>query len=134
MNSPCLGTSEMSSPLVVLQCASGDGDPGPWLHALWQSHTGKRLREMLPDDCTPTIINASLEADVVFPPSLASLQEALAGTQPDVVVLACGKTARQGLDEIGVTDYVSAPHPAWRALTKESTAEIRELLRQKLGG
>ncbi len=120
--------------LVVLQNAYRNGgvyiSREEWLERLWVSHTGRRLREMLPDGCEPYVINASPQigthSGAVYPPDLAHIQAAIDRVRPDTI-LACGKLAQAGLDQLGVS-YIAAPHPAWRRLSKARTAAIREKL------
>lgn len=122
--------------LIVLQCAYGVterqrqrlADNKTWLEELWASHTGKRLRAMLPEaGYEVRIVNASpqigSEAGACFPPDLAHLRAVIEEEAPDLI-LACGEVARRGLDALGVC-YVAAPHPAWRALSCEEADRIR---------
>lgn len=129
--------------LVILQNAYGDTprrrrqleNHELWLQGLWASHTGTRLRSMLPDECAVTVINASPQigdhAGAAFPPDVAHIQAAVATHRPDVV-LACGRYAQMGAIQAGV-QHLAAPHPAWRALTKEHAAGVRERVATQLG-
>ena len=124
--------------LVVLQnpyrnnaLASG-WNPSTWLKELWRSHTGTRLREVLPDDCDVRITNANPKlADSVsdcLPPDIAHLKRTATRVKPDVV-LACGKMACQGISQLETQiRVVEMPHPAYRALSKETTKQIRAKL------
>jgi len=125
--------------LVVLQNAyRKSGAPyrnrRQWLKCLWLSHTGKRLRRMLPADIEPYVINANPQigkhAGAVFPPDLEHLRQTIERVNPSVI-LACGRMAQTGLDALGVT-YVAAPHPAWRQLTELEITVIREKLDEHL--
>ena len=105
--------------------------PRHWAKALWASHTGRRLREFIPEGIELVVINASPEvgnrSTAVFLADAMRMHVQMQGLHPDLVVL-CGKVAQELL--IVVKDYerpyVLAPHPAWRALSKARTAEIRE--------
>lgn len=125
--------------LIILQNAYGLRADTPlpvWDRLLWRSYTGKRLKEMLPDEVADyTVTNASKmigqDAGSVCPPDKEHIRSMIEFAQPRVI-LACGKIAQQALTEMGV-EFIAAPHPAWRMLTKEMTAAIREQLRQALG-
>lgn len=124
--------------LVVLQCAYGRNPRERfklmnrrfWLKALWRSHTGKRLKEMLPDNAHTYITNASpmigYGPAAIFKPSLSHIQSVINDWEPDKI-LACGKVAQKALDELG-QPYIAAPHPAWWLLSKKMTADIKHLL------
>ena len=144
------GAGEMKL-LVILQNAySHDGEPmrrRKWLLGLWRSYSGKRLREMLPqelwmdslhswpEDRDYYICNATEQwandAIVALKSDPEWLARIVAWLRPDYV-LACGRVAQRGLDRLGIS-YIEAPHPAWRALTKERTAAVRAEVLQALG-
>jgi len=117
--------------LVFLQCAWRPGGAFKsrdyWLTALWKSHTGKRLKEMLPDNIPVWVDNATPEVgdnpDAVFPPDPVHMAKVIDTVQPRVI-LACGEVAQKGLDLLEVP-YIPSPHPAYRALPKTRTAEIK---------
>lgn len=101
-----------------------------WLWLLWRSHTGKRLKEMLPegleyyvDEANPKI---GEHADACFPADLTHLSRLLDTVHP-TLILACGRIAQEGCRKLDVP-FMSVPHPAWRFLSKETTAEIRRKL------
>lgn len=98
-----------------------------WHEDLFRSHTGKRLSEMIPEGVEYYVINSSpnigSHADSKFPPDNNYISEWYNKIKPDVVV-ACGKVAQKGCDEIAL-EYIKAPHPAWRALSKKITKSIR---------
>ena len=124
----------MGKLLVVLQCEYRDDCKripyDEWLPRLWQSYTGKRLSEMLPVDTECYVTNATLEvgldSSAVFPPDLIYLREVVDSIQP-YAILACGQVAQQGIAGIG-EQFIAAPHPAWRQLSKVHTAQIRTQL------
>lgn len=102
-----------------------------WKQALWKSHTGKRLREMIPDGCDFEVINASPfvgdKSWAVFTADPEYVLSQIDGYQPRLVVL-CGNVAAQlaaPLARKGIT-YLRTPHPAYRLLSKVMTAAIRE--------
>ncbi len=102
-----------------------------WLRLLWRSMTGKRLREMIPDGIDFEVVNATLRigdrAAATFPADRLLMLARLRSRRPDLVVL-CGKVAQELTMIVGAYGYpcILAPHPAWRALPKTQTAEIRE--------
>ncbi len=125
--------------LFVLQNAwrksakPGERDVGResvWDRLLWRSQTGRRLSEMIPDDITFTVVNASAlvgnHSSAVYPADQALMAMRLGRIKPAVVVL-CGKVAAglAPLVEDAQTTVIIAPHPAWRALSKEHTARIK---------
>ena len=107
-----------------------------WLCGLWNSQTGKRLKEMLPSNLNIKIINASQKigcyADAQFPPDKKYLKNNISEFQPDVI-LACGRIAQQGMDALNIP-YMAVPHPAWRLLSKIKTKEIKSTLIKQLNG
>jgi hypothetical protein len=126
--------------LVVLQCAYGTTARRRrqlqkrrlWLAGLWNSHTGRRLRQMLPEisGVEITVINASpqigRESRAAFPPDGEYIQRQIARYNPDYI-LGCGHVAQRGLAELGI-EYIPVPHPAWRGLTQAQTDAIRARL------
>ena len=129
--------------LVVLQCAYGNTKKRRrqlkkrrlWLKGLWDSHTGKRLKEMLPDNMDYQVINSTPKigdrSDAVFPPDPVYIQAWVECYEPDYI-LACGKVAQEALEELGL-EFFRAPHPAWRLLSKEDTSRFHDDL-AKLAG
>lgn len=121
--------------LVILQCAYGNTlhrrvelrDKTKWLEGLWVCYTGKRLREMLPEDCEVEVCNASLNigsrATASFPPDTDHILAEIGQSKPDVI-LACGKIACEGMVGMGL-DFVAAPPPAWRQLSKADISKIK---------
>ena len=96
----------------------------------WQSHTGKRLVEMLPDGVELRVINSTSEVGdtpgSVFTHDLAYIQDAIDDFNPDKI-LACGYVAKMALLAME-HNYIDAPHPAWRFLSKQMTADIKRQL------
>ncbi len=119
--------------LVILQNAwrkSGEEfTREQWLDALWASHTGKRLKEMLPD-CKYVVINASksvgANSSSYYPAEPAHIKECIEKYKP-THILACGKVATSGCEMLSLP-HISVPHPAYRALSKEITSTIRARL------
>ena len=124
--------------LIFLQNAYASKDIKPWKlkqrkiwePRLWKSHTGKRLKEMLPDGAVFYVANANpiigTRASDCFDADIIHMQLEICNVKPDVI-LACGKIAQEGLNRLG-QKYIAAPHPAWRLLSKAMTAEIRSKL------
>ena len=105
-----------------------------WYEDLARSHSGRRLKEMIPVGHEIYVINATPEigdrASSCYPPDIGYIHEQIAEIEPDVIC-GCGRMAIAGLEEVGV-EFIRAPHPAWRALSKEHTqavlAEIHNLI------
>lgn len=101
-----------------------------WLDGLWSSHTGRRLLEMLPDNCDYYIENSNKRiaktSDGRYPPDISHMSRTIKRTNPKII-LACGKISQEGLDTLNVP-YIAAPHPAWRQLSKKQTAKIKRVL------
>ncbi len=116
-----------------------------WHWALWRSQTGKRLREIIPEEIFVLnhfkVVNASpfvgRQSFAVFAADSLLMHARMLNLQPELVVL-CGKVAQNlaHVVEQHERPYILAPHPAWRMLSKVRTAEIRteiELALQKNG-
>lgn len=107
------------------------GRESVWDRLLWRSMTGRRLKEMIPDDTTFEVVNASVlvgnHSAAVYPVDKVLMAMRLGRIKPTVVVL-CGKVAAglAPLVEEAQTTLVIAPHPAWRLLSKAHTARIKE--------
>lgn len=80
------------------------------------------------------VINSTPEVgkhvNSILKPDLGHIKENIYVRKPRVI-LACGKVAESALEELEY-DYISAPHPAWRQLSKARTAEIKKILETKL--
>lgn len=124
----------MKKLLVFLQCAWRINatflNREDWLNALWKSYSGKRLKEMLPDSYEIYIENSTPKVgdnpDAIFPPDLIHMRNTIDMFNPDII-LACGEVAQSGCEQLGI-DFIDAPHPAYRALSKEMTASIKDRL------
>lgn len=105
-----------------------------WSEDLLRSHSGKRLKEMIPEGASFSVINSSPKigdcADSFFPADSKYLNAMINKIKPDIIC-ACGVEARNGLNTLGIR-FVSAPHPAWRRLSKKETSRIREILRSSI--
>ena len=122
--------------LVILQCAYYlDGKPRnrvAWLQGLEHSHTGKRLKEMLPTGIDYYVINASQEigssSDALFPPDNKYIKHTIEHISP-TIILACGKVAQAAVDEIELDiPIIKTYHPAFRGLSKDMTKSINECI------
>ena len=95
------------------------------------SHTGRRLKEMIPDGIKYKVINSSAMIgncpDSRYSADLEYIQKFVDELNP-VVICACGKIAQKGCIELGL-NFVSAPHPAWRQLSKQCSNDIKELIK-----
>lgn len=105
-----------------------------WSRELQRSHSGKRLSEMIPDEEEYAVINSSPRigdnADSCFVGDSAYVLEWVEKLSPDVIC-ACGKVAQDTCNKAKLL-FISLPHPAWRALSKETTRFIKALLRGAL--
>lgn len=105
-----------------------------WYEDLGRSYSGKRLKEMIPNNCDIAVINSTLEigddASSYFQADLVYLTKKINEIMPDYIC-ACGKVAQEGLRKLG-KEFISAPHPAWRALSKKTTADIQAQLQAQL--
>ena len=101
-----------------------------WSVDLHRSHTGRRLMEMIPDGCYYFVINSTPEVgenvDSMLSPNLDYIISWINKIKPDVIV-ACGKVAQRACNKL-LLDFISAPHPAWRQLSRNKTEEIRSLI------
>jgi len=120
--------------LVFLQNAWGCEDgyiPTFNRESFCKSHTGKRLKEMLPDDATIIIRNASplvgIESDSCYQPDLSYVRRCIKEIKPDLI-LACGINARYAVEKLGIKNVVFAPHPAYRKLSKQMTNKIKSVI------
>lgn len=125
---------------VLLQNAyKKDGDEfthEEWVKALWKSHTGRRLSNMLPVGVTVYVANASpqvgTESSSAFKPDIEHIKNEIAATRPSVI-LACGKVAARAMREVGIP-FIEAPHPAWRALSKADELKCKIAIVRALVG
>ncbi len=103
-----------------------------WSRELANSHTGRRLKEMIPEGMEYKVINSSPIigncADSSYNADLTQIDKLGKQIVPDMIC-ACGKTAQKGCEELGL-DFIPAPHPAWRQLSKKCSSNIRKQLIQ----
>ena len=126
--------------LVFLQNAYGVEDgyvPSYDKESFRNCHTGRRLREALPENAEIEIRNASpligSNADSCFKYDYYYMLEQVETIQPDVI-LACGKVAEGALKDMELpVPVVFMPHPAYRALSKETTEFVRRRLEYFIG-
>lgn len=108
---------------------------GKWLVALWNSQTGKRLEEMLPDRCIVKVENASpLIGNVswsFYPIDYEWVKAKYMEYKPDIVLL-LGKEAQKAERILSGTAIVKGHHPAWRLLSKKETLRIKAELESLL--
>jgi hypothetical protein len=101
-----------------------------WYRELLRSHTGRRLKEMIPNGAQYRVINATSEIgdnpNSVFKGNMAYVSLWIKQLKPDIIV-ACGKIAQQTCCDMKIK-YMSVPHPAWRQLSKQKTTEIKNYL------
>ena len=101
-----------------------------WFRDLNNSHTGRRLKEMLPDIGIIKVVNASPiignDATSCYMPDVNHIKTMIERYKPHVIC-ACGAIAQQGCKQLGI-EFISLPHPAWRKLSKELTFNIKKRL------
>lgn len=102
-----------------------------WSRELASSHTGRRLKEMIPDDMEYKVINSSNIigncADSSYDADLEHIKKLVDEIKPNVIC-ACGKIAQKGCKELGL-NFIPAPHPAWRRLSKQCSSDIKEQIK-----
>jgi hypothetical protein len=121
--------------LVLLQNAYGVEDgyiPSYTKESFINCHTGRRLREALPEGVEVEIRNASplvgKNADSYFKFDTKYIRNQIENIKP-TVILACGKSATDALQELALNvPVVFMPHPAYRALSKDTTAFVKRRL------
>jgi hypothetical protein len=88
---------------------------------------------MIPAGAEFRVINASGfigdNPDAVSKADTKHMRKLIKQIKPDIIC-ACGKIAQEGCRELGL-DFIEAPHPAWRWLSKETTSNIRNILGEK---
>jgi hypothetical protein len=98
-----------------------------WSKELLRSHTGRRLSEMIPDGYEYAVINSSPNigdnSNSIYIADPQYIKEWVNKIKPTIIV-ACGRIAQKGCTELSLK-YISAPHPAWRCLSKKITNEIK---------
>jgi len=103
-----------------------------WSRELANSHTGRRLKEMIPDGAEYKVINSSGMIgdcpDSCYNADLIHIQKHIDKIKP-IVICACGKIAQRGCKELGLS-FIAAPHPAWRQLSKQQSNYIKGQLRE----
>jgi hypothetical protein len=101
-----------------------------WSRDLFRSHTGRRLKEMIPDGVEYFVINSSPEIGdhpaSCYKGDPEYVKEKISFYRPAIIV-GCGKIAHQALNEAGVV-FLPVPHPAFRCLSKKTTSNIKALL------
>jgi Uracil DNA glycosylase superfamily. len=101
-----------------------------WHRELLRSQTGRRLVEMIPAGAEFRVINASSfigdNPNSVSAADTKHMRRLIKQIKPDIIC-ACGKIAQDGCKKLGL-DFIEAPHPAWRCLSKKTTTNIRNLL------
>lgn len=118
--------------LIFLQNAYGVENgyiPSYSRNSFANSHTGRRLKEALPLGYEFEIRNANPSIgdnpDSCFKPDIAYMTKQVMELQPKLI-LACGKIAQKGLENIETdVPIIKMPHPAYRALSKKITGEVR---------
>jgi hypothetical protein len=104
-----------------------------WSRELANSHTGRRLKEMIPTGSEYRVINSSKiigdNPDSCYGADLEHIDRFVNEIKP-TVICACGRIAQKGCTDLGL-DFIPAPHPAWRRLSKECSTYVRQLIERK---
>jgi hypothetical protein len=99
-----------------------------WSRELSLSHTGRRLKEMIPNGMEFKVINASKNIgdnpNSSFKADIKHIKQSVTKIKP-TIICAYGKIAQEGCIELDLF-FIKAPHPAWRQLSKKQTGEIRD--------
>ena len=101
-----------------------------WSRELANSHTGRRLKEMIPEDKEYKVINSSNiigdNPDSCYEADTEHIKKLVNEINP-IVICACGKVAQKGCADLGLI-FIPAPHPAWRQMSKKQSSAIKQLL------
>lgn len=119
--------------LIILQNAYGveDGFVPTYNRKIFAcSHTGRRLKNAIPENISVEIINASplvgKESSANFKPDVNYVKSKCLEIMPDVV-LACGVNARKVTEKMNLlVPIIYMPHPAYRALENKTLLAVRE--------
>lgn len=102
-----------------------------WSRELANSHTGRRLKEMIPDGIEYKVINSSNMIgdcpDSSYDADLEYIKNFVGEIKP-TIICACGKVAQTGCTKLGL-NFISAPHPAWRQLSKQCSNDIKNKIK-----
>lgn len=105
-----------------------------WVRRLWLSHTGRRLKRMLPDSVLAVCINSTKKIGTTtrqtFAPDIKHIQAAYWQYRPQLVV-GFGRIAQAGLTAAGIA-HIAAPHPAWRQLSIAGEQQVRGEIEQAI--
>lgn len=101
-----------------------------WSRELANSHTGRRLKEMIPEGKEYKVINSSNIIgdcpDSCYEADTNHIKKLVNEINP-TVICACGKIAQKGCADLGLI-FIPAPHPAWRQMSKKQSGAIKQLL------
>jgi hypothetical protein len=101
-----------------------------WSRELANSHTGRRLKEMIPEGKEYRVINSSPMigdcADSCYVADTEHIEKLVNKINP-TIICACGKVAQKGCMKLGLF-FISAPHPAWRQMSKQQSGSIKQTL------
>jgi hypothetical protein len=101
-----------------------------WSRELANSHTGRRLKEMIPEGKEYKVINSSdiigNSPDSCYNADIEHIKKLVNEIKPSVIC-ACGKIAQKGCEELGLF-FIPAPHPAWRQMSKKQSSTIKQVL------
>lgn len=126
----------MKKLMIILQNAYGVEKgyvPSYEKESFRNCHTGRRLRNAIPDGLDISIINASpkvgKKSSSNFRPDSVYVGKKVEELVPDII-LACGVNAKKVIDSVDVNvPVIKMPHPAYRALTNKKLEEVKEMIR-----
>jgi len=128
----------LSKLLVVLQNAYGveEGYVPSYDRASFRNcHTARRLKEALPDNIEISIINSNPKVGDIsssyFFPDVSYVTSEIEKFNPKVILF-CGVNGKELMREIKFERSIHMPHPAYRALTKKITSDVKERIKELL--
>lgn len=106
------------------------------LRSFRESHTGKRLKNAIPEGVEVKVRNSTpligQTADSFFPPSVLYVKCQIESIDPDII-LACGKNANEAIDQLDLQcPVVKMPHPAYRQLSNKMLGRVKRRLERLL--
>ena len=122
--------------LIVLQNAYGVEDgyvPSYERESFRKCYTGIRLKEVIPDNAEIKIVNSNpsigIKSDSYFKPDVDYVKTEIGIFAPEVILF-CGRNGKILMKEISFNKSIHMPHPAYRALSKKMTAEVKDRIVQ----
>lgn len=124
--------------LIVLQNAYGVEEgyvPSYDKESFRNCHTARRLKEVIPENIEIKIINSNPKVGLIsssyFKPDREYVNNEISKYSPKVILF-CGCNGKILMDEIKFVNSIHMPHPAYRALTKKITNDVKEKIKEML--